>query len=289
MILPCWRRVDDDAAMALEDHAGDIVLKARMAENIIHDDVAEAAGLDIESYRKFEVHGDTGQNVDYERLADLVGLDGAKLRQVAEGWEPEPIDESRWNQLRMLATYGGEMWVNAYLIWDEDTKEAVLFDTGWEAKPALEIIEKEGLALTHLLVTHGHTDHIADIASVRKAFPDVVVRANSERAPKAMRFEQGEVIKVGRFEITARESPGHADDAVVLVVDGWPDGAPKVAIVGDVIFAGSMGGHRNNPVVARQKAREEILSLPDETLVCAGHGPLSTVAEAKAVIPFFKS
>ncbi len=60
-----------------------------------------------------------------------------------------------------------------------------------------------------------------------------------------------------------------------------------MAIVGDAIFSGSMGGAAQNGALAKQKIREQILSLPPDTLVCPGHGPLTTIAEEKANNPFF--
>ena len=74
---------------------------------------------------------------------------------------------------------------------------------------------------------------------------------------------------------------------MTYLVGNWQEDAPYVALVGDAIFAGSMG--RGNPDwhLARQKVREQILTLPAETLLCPGHGPLTTVAEEKAHNPFF--
>jgi hydroxyacylglutathione hydrolase len=62
---------------------------------------------------------------------------------------------------------------------------------------------------------------------------------------------------------------------------------PEIAIVGDAIFAGSMGGAPTAGELARRKVLEEILSLPDATLIAPGHGPLTTVGEEKANNPFF--
>ena len=89
------------------------------------------------------------------------------------------------------------------------------------------------------------------------------------------------------MRITYRETPGHADDGVTYIVGNWQEDAPHVAIVGDAIFAGSMG--RGNPDwdLARQKVRAQILSLPPDTLLCPGHGPLTTVKEEKQNNPFF--
>ncbi len=71
------------------------------------------------------------------------------------------------------------------------------------------------------------------------------------------------------------------------IVGNWQEDAPLIAFVGDAIFAGSMGNGNGAWDLARQKVREQILSLPAETLICPGHGPLTTVAEEKEHNPFF--
>ena len=101
------------------------------------------------------------------------------------------------------------------------------------------------------------------------------------------RNQTGEIVSLNHLQVTHRATPGHAEDGVTYVVGNWPDDAPQVAIVGDAIFAGSMGGGNNAWELARSRVREQILSLPAETLIGAGHGPLTTVAEEKANNPFF--
>ena len=75
-------------------------------------------------------------------------------------------------------------------------------------------------------------------------------------------------------------------DGVTYVIGNWPSDAPFVAVVGDAIFAGSMGGAHDQLTLARTKVREQIFSLPADTLICPGHGPLTTVAEEKANNPW---
>jgi glyoxylase-like metal-dependent hydrolase (beta-lactamase superfamily II) len=84
-----------------------------------------------------------------------------------------------------------------------------------------------------------------------------------------------------------RPTPGHAEDGVTYVVGNWPEDAPGVAIVGDAIFAGSMGRAGAQLEVARQNIRDQIFTLPPDTLICPGHGPVTTVGEEKARNPFF--
>ena len=71
------------------------------------------------------------------------------------------------------------------------------------------------------------------------------------------------------------------------MIDNFPGFAPKVAVVGDAIFAGSMGGAPNHYQLAREKVQSAILSLSAETILCPGHGPITTVAEQHVVNPFF--
>ncbi len=126
-----------------------------------------------------------------------------------------------------------------------------------------------------------------DLTAVQARHPDVRLHSNSEQAPRDQRVISGESVSVGALIVDARLTPGHASDGVTYVIGGWPGGAPMAAVVGDAIFAGSMGKDFNTPQSAQQKIREEILSLPLDTLVCPGHGPLTTIAEEKENNPFF--
>jgi glyoxylase-like metal-dependent hydrolase (beta-lactamase superfamily II) len=92
---------------------------------------------------------------------------------------------------------------------------------------------------------------------------------------------------LGSLRITNRDTPGHAEDGVTYIIGNFPDDVPHLALVGDAIFAGSIGRGNQSWELARQKVREQILTLPPETLLCPGHGPLTTVAEEKAHNPFF--
>jgi glyoxylase-like metal-dependent hydrolase (beta-lactamase superfamily II) len=74
---------------------------------------------------------------------------------------------------------------------------------------------------------------------------------------------------------------------VSYIVGNWPEDAPHVALIGDTIFAGSLATGFVSTELLQQKVRDQIFSLPPETLLCPGHGPLTTVAEEKAHNPFF--
>ena len=132
-----------------------------------------------------------------------------------------------------------------------------------------------------------YRNDIAALTPIREQFPDVTLHSSSPNAPEGQRNQPGQVVELGGLQITSRETPGHADDGVTYVVDNFPGFAPKVAMVGDAIFAGSMGGAPSHYQLAREKVQSEILSLSAETILCPGHGPITTVAEQLTVNPFF--
>ena len=183
-------------------------------------------------------------------------------------------------------TQGGNT-VKCYLVWDKASREAALFDTGWTAPPIFSLIEENQLQLRHLFLTHTHEDHLAAMGAIREKFPKVALHSSSRNAPPHQRNRPNDFIHLGSLRITNRDTPGHAEDGVTYVVGNWPEDAPHVAIVGDAIFAGSMGRGFQSWDLARQKIREQILTLPPQTLLCPGHGPVTTVAEEKAHNPFF--
>jgi glyoxylase-like metal-dependent hydrolase (beta-lactamase superfamily II) len=273
--------------MSLEDHLGDILRKARAMTNVSAEAAARAAGLTEAEMTAVEESGRLSEKLNLAALAGAVGLDGGKLAKIADGWLPAEKDLSLWREFRRITTTGEGITVHCYLVWDEVSREAALFDTGWEAQPLLELLAENQLELRHLFITHTHEDHIAALGAIRAKFPRVRLHSSSRNAPVDQRNRANDFIHLGSLRITNRATPGHAEDGTTYIIGNWPDDAPHVAIVGDAIFAGSMGRGNQSWDLARQKVREQIFTLPPETLLCPGHGPLTTVGEEMAHNPFF--
>lgn len=274
--------------MNLEDHLGDVIRKARMMTKVSPADAAKAAGLSEAELTALEDSGIIGKRPNFAALAGLIELSSSKLERLTAGWLPGEKDLSTWRELRTYSTSAEGITVNSYLVWDEVTRDAAMFDTGWDAKPMLKAIEENKLQLRHLFITHSHHDHVAGLEEVRKAFPKVKLHTSSKHAPMEQRNKPNEIVHLGGLRVTYRDTPGHAEDGVTYIIGNWQEDAPHVAIVGDAIFAGSMGGAPTHGPLAKQKIREQILTLPPDTLICPGHGPLTTVAEEKANNPFFQ-
>lgn len=273
--------------MTLEDSLGDILRKARTSCSVTPEAAAAAAGISVADYNDVEDSGKAPKTFNFNAVAKLLTLNGPNLQKIANGWLPKPVDTNQWCEFRMITSAGDGMTVNAYLVWDGASREAALFDTGFDAAPIIEIIEKNGLTLKHLFITHSHPDHIAAIEPLRARFPKVRLHSNIKTAPVDQRNRANDFINLGSLRISNRETPGHCEDGVTYIVGNWPEDAPYVAVVGDAIFAGSMGGAKQLLELARTKVREQILSLPAETLICSGHGPLTTVGEQKENNPWF--
>lgn len=273
--------------MNLEDHLGDIIRKARLMSNTPATVAAHAAGLTETELAGLEESGTISRRPNFSALAGAVGLNFGKLETIANGWLPREKDLTQWRELRVFTTAGNGITVNCYLVWDEFTRAAALFDTGFDATPVLAAIAASQLQLRHVFITHAHADHIAGLGAIRAAFPEVKVHSSSQNAPVEQRNITGECVPLNRLRINHRATPGHAEDGATYLVGNWPDAAPTVAIVGDAIFAGSIGKGNQSWELARSKVRAEIFTLPAKTLICPGHGPLTTVAEELANNPFF--
>jgi hydroxyacylglutathione hydrolase len=271
----------------VEDHLGDILRKARQAAEISNAAAASAAQFSIDELAELEITGTVVRPPDFSALSALLGLHAGKLRAVANGWTPQRPEVSGWRELRPMSTTRDGNTVNCYLVWDEVCREAALFDTGWEAAPIFKLIEENELQLKHLFLTHLHEDHVAAMGELRQSFPKLHLHTNSRSVPPQHRNRANDFIQLGSLRISNREAPGHAAEGVIYVIGNWPDDAPHVAIVGDTLFAGSIATGLQSWKMLMQNIREQILSLPDEALLCPGHGPLTTVAEEKTHNPFF--
>ena len=273
--------------MNLEDHVGDVIRKARAMTNVSAADAAKAAGLSQDELAALEAAGNAPREPDYAAIAALLGLNGAKLRALAKGWLPSPTDLGSWRELRQITTTRAGNTVHCYLVWDEVTREAALFDTGFEAETVLKVVNEESLDLKHLFITHSHHDHIEGLPVIRERYPTLRIHTDTKGAPPQHRNRRNDCVHVGSLRVTNRETPGHAEDGVTYLIGNWPEDAAHVAIVGDALFAGSMGGAKEHGELAKAKVREQILSLPPGTLICPGHGPLTTVEQERTSNPFF--
>lgn len=273
--------------MTLIDPLGDIIWKARSAAGVSVGAAAQAAGISPGDLETLERAAQIPDRIDLGALAPLIGLHAEKLLCIAAGWLPQPRDLGLWRELRVLTTSRDGLVVHCYLVWDEVSREGALFDTGWDAGPIFETLEQNSVQLKHLFITHMHDDHVAAMGAVREKFPQLRLHSNSRHAPPQHRNRANDFISLGSLRITNRDTPGHAEEGVTYIIGNWPEDAPHVAVVGDTIFAGTLATAHQSMGLLKQKARDQILSLPPETLLCPGHGPLTTVAEERAHNPFF--
>ena len=167
------------------------------------------------------------------------------------------------------------------------SKQAVAFDTGSDISGQLELIASQNLRVSLILLTHTHGDHIFDLDRLKEKTGAPAFVSQHEPLEGAKPFDAGRTFSAGGLKIETRLTWGHLRKAAITyVVSGL---SRPVAIVGDAMFAGSMGGGGISYADALRTNREEILTLPNDTILCPGHGPLTTVGEQKAHNPFCPS
>ena len=265
----------------LEDNAGDIIGKAQRGLGISDSELATKTGVSAEIIRKLR-DGDFDESV-LAGVAPVLGLDGRALVEIAQSkWRPEKT-ESLDGLAQFTTDYNG-MAVNAYLVWDPTTSAAAAFDTGADSKEMVRSAKRHKLDVQLILLTHAHPDHVADLPALREETGGDVFTPQREPVPGAEPVDEGKKFRLGNLRIDTRLTWGHSPGGMTYVVTGL---ARPIAIVGDSLFAGSMGGGNVSYRDALQNNLEKILTLPDETIICPGHGPMTTVGEEKEHNPFF--
>jgi glyoxylase-like metal-dependent hydrolase (beta-lactamase superfamily II) len=216
------------------------------------------------------------------KVAPALGLHAGALVAVGKReYRPAPIEI---DGLLQFNTPFDDMTVNSYLIWDPATRKAAAFDTGSDCAGMLAAASERQLVITTILLTHTHGDHIFDLDRLRGKSGAQAFVSDREPVEGAEPFTPGATFRVGQLQIETRLTWGHAKGGITYVVNGL---ARPVAVVGDAIFAGSMGGGTISYQDALQTNLSQILTIADETILCPGHGPLTTVADERRHNPFF--
>lgn len=264
----------------LEDTFADVLSKAQRGLGLSDSEVAKKARIDASALRK--LRGGQFDELALFRVAPVLGLGGRALSDLAQDQYQPAAREIEG--LAVFNTPFHDMRVNAFLVWDPKSREAVAFDTGADCGPMLARIKEKDLSVKLILLTHAHPDHIADLAKLVKAMGAPVYISSRESAPGAEPISDGRKFELGRLKIASLLTWGHSRGGMTFFVTGL---SQPIAVVGDSIFAGSMGGGNVSYKNALQNNLEKILTLPDETIICPGHGPLTTVGEEKEHNPFF--
>jgi hydroxyacylglutathione hydrolase len=265
----------------LEDNYADILSKARRGLGLDIGTLSAKAGLSVALTH--QILGGSFDEPGVRALAAALDLHPDRLAAIGRT-DYRPAEIPLMEGLSQFNTPFGDMTVNSYLVWDPASRKAVAFDTGADCDGMLEAIEAHSLKPELILLTHSHGDHVLELDRLRERTGAQAWINEREAVAGARSFAVGQKFQAGALEIETRSTWGHSPGGVTYVVRGL---ARTVAIVGDAMFAGSMGGGGVSYPDALKTNRENILSLPEETVLCPGHGPLTTVGEQKKVNPFF--
>lgn len=203
---------------------------------------------------------------------------------------------------RIIPVPNGQFAQNCYLIGPEGGGDGVVVDPGEEADRILDEARRQGLTIRAIWLTHAHVDHILGVRAVRDATGAPIYLHPADRPlydrmpaqaewfgfrveappPPDHELAPGDRLTVGDASIEVRHVPGHSPGSVCFVGDG-------AVISGDVLFQGSIG-RTDLPGGSLERLlrsiREELLTLPDATVVYSGHGPATTIGEERRSNPF---
>jgi glyoxylase-like metal-dependent hydrolase (beta-lactamase superfamily II) len=201
----------------------------------------------------------------------------------------------------------GQLQNNTFVIYDESSKRAIIVDPSFQNQPILDYIKVNSLAVESILCTHAHFDHFAGVAITAESItprPQILLNEKDlalwldgggskhfnfliKLPPQPDQFiTHGQVLQLGKELLEIREVPGHSPGSVILYIPSL-----KTAICGDAIFRESIGRTDladGDHELLISSIREQVFTLPDETILLPGHGAHTTVGHEKRFNPYLQ-
>ena len=196
---------------------------------------------------------------------------------------------------------------NCTLLWCDVTKRAVVIDPGGDLPDVQRAVAQAHVAVDKIWLTHGHVDHVAGVKELKGKLNVPIegphrddlfllehvvdsaqllgIRAASNVTPDRW-LEDGDQVTVGKLKFDVLHCPGHSPGSIAYI-----NSAEHLAIVGDVLFAGSVG--RTDLPGGDQRTlfksiRDKLLPLADDVTIISGHGPITTIGRERATNPFLQ-
>lgn len=195
---------------------------------------------------------------------------------------------------------------NCTILWCETTKRGAVVDPGGDLDRVRDAIREAGITVERILLTHGHIDHAGGAAALREALgvpvegphradqylldslPQVGEQYGIPARPVTPDrwLEEGDTVTVGELTFSLLHCPGHSPGSVVFV-----NAAERFALVGDVLFKGSVGrtdlpGGSHEALI--RSITDKLLPLGDDVAFICGHGPTSSIGEERQTNPFLR-
>ncbi len=242
---------------------------------------AEEQGLDesLNLELKERLYKALGRSTEGILQEDVLAKDPDRLgvRRFALAYQPEPVGSPK-------------LYVNAYVVYNPASRTALLIDPGVEDSRIGAFIQDKNLKVMAVLNTHGHRDHRGANAFFAKQLQaPVFVPKNDAReydTPPGRLLQDGEVLELEGLTIRILHTPGHSEGSLCFQIG-------DILFSGDTLFRGDVGrigienGKKRNEVLAAmvKTIREKLLVLPEDTIVCPGHGKTTTIGAEKANNP----
>lgn len=199
----------------------------------------------------------------------------------------------------------GPLFSNCYIVWDDNEKQGVIIDPGDDADLILKTVRKLGIKIKYILATHGHFDHVGAVAPLKRELKveflahkdDFFFIEDGENAarrwgveieqpPKPDRFiDDGDKIKIGGFDLEVIHTPGHSPGGISFLYN-------QMVFGGDTLFQGSIGRtdfRKGSFEDLSNSIKTRLYTLPDNTIVYTGHGPITTIGDEKRYNAFVRA
>ncbi|MSU02306.1 MBL fold metallo-hydrolase [Tissierella sp. DSM 105185] len=207
-------------------------------------------------------------------------------------------------KLEITRVPAGVYAANCYIIYSKTTKEGIIVDPGGDADDLVEYIKRNDLSIKHIILTHGHGDHIGGVKELKEALEATIMIHEDDREmlidgnknlstsmamgtveiePDVL-LKDGDIIEFGDLKAEVIHTPGHTEGCICIKIG-------ENIITGDTLFAGSIGrtdlfGGNYESII--KSIKEKLMIYPDEIQVFPGHGTPSTIGKERVSNPFLR-